>query len=310
MEQHLAYIEKLVAKGGPSPSEYASFDRWLGKVARQYRAGKLREEDLSALREAFGEALSRKTLQGFSLQKPHGYTGDFEIIDRMYTKHVTGEDHLKNWDLYFQRHAGPTAVRNRKAYFLNLLKSMEAAHAEEKASLPVLNVASGPSRDVFEFFRGNGQRPAVRFECVDNDPKAIRYAKELCAPYLDRVTFHQANALRFRSEKRYQLVWSAGLFDYLGDKGFEFLLGHLLQMVRSDGELVVGNFSPRNPTRNYMEIVGDWHLYHRDAEELTRRALSCGIAEEDVRIGREPAGVNLFLHVKRGSEFLDLEKTS
>jgi hypothetical protein len=30
------------------------------------------------------------------------------------------------------------------------------------------------------------------------------------------------------------------------------------------------------------------------------------VADEDVRIGREPEAVNLFLHVKRGGSFIDL----
>lgn len=303
MDQHVAYIEKMVAKGGPVPSEYPAFDQWLKEVAEERKAGKLDKQDIEVLRSAFDEALSPKTLQGFSYEKPHGYTGDFEIIDRMYTKHITSKEHLQNWDAYFQAQSAPTAVRNRKAYFLKLASNLEDTFPN-RDTLPILNVASGPARDVFEFFYNNGHSNAVTFECVDNDEEAIHYAKDLCSPYLNRTSFHQANALRFHSKRKYQLIWSAGLFDYLGDKVFRFLLEHLLSMLREDGELVIGNFAPRNPTKNYMEIIGDWHLYYRDEEDLRRLAQSCGVAPEDIRIGKEPESVNLFLHVKRGDDFL------
>lgn len=303
MDQHIAYVEKMVAQGGPTPEQYAAFDRWLAIVADELRSGRMSKRDLHLLREAFGEALSLETNQGFSLRKPHGYTGDFEIIDRMYREHTTDEPELRRWDLFFHAQASVNAVRNRKAYFIDLLHALVAHHRGQQ-TLPVLNVASGPARDVFEFFERNGHDPRVSFECVDSDPEAIAYAQRLCSPYSDQISFQEANALRFTSERRYKLIWSAGLFDYFGDKGFRFLLERLLSMLDDDGELVIGNFSKRNPTRNYMELIGDWHLYYRDEEELLHLARSCGVGEEDVRIGQEPTCVNLFLHIKRGPEFL------
>ena len=308
LDHHVAYVEKIVENGGPEPWKWPSFNQWLREIGSKYREGILNKEQLSILRDSFGEALSPKTLQGFSLEKPHGYTGDFEIIDRMYTQHVTDHAHLKRWDEFFQSRASVQAVRNRKRYFQELLRSMEETHAD-RTTLPVLDVASGPARDIHEYFSNNGHAAAVTFDCIDNDPSALEYASKLCAPHTDRITFEEVNALRYRTNTEYQLVWSAGLFDYLGDKGFKFLLERLVTFLRDDGELVVGNFSPRNPTRDYMEIVGDWHLYYRSESELIDLATECGIPEEDIRIGSESQGVNLFLHVKRGDRFLDLSVT-
>ena len=72
-------------------------------------------------------------------------------------------------------------------------------------------------RGVFEFL-GKSTDHDIRFECIDADARAIEYAKDLCEPYLDRIEFHERNALRFKTDKQYKLVWSAGLFDYLDDK--------------------------------------------------------------------------------------------
>jgi SAM-dependent methyltransferase len=305
LEQHIAYIEKLVAQGGPTPDQYGAFREWLGHIAKEYRSETLTEDDLATLRGAFGEALTKSTLQGFCLQKPHGHAGDFEIIDRLYTKHITDDEEYQRWDMFLQARPAVEAVRNRKTYFIRLIEALTEAYPD-RDPLPVLNLASGPARDVLEFFQANSSR-AVRFECIDNDADAIEYARDLCAPYLDWIAFHETNALRYTTDSRFQLIWSAGLFDYLSDKGFEFLLEHMLDLLRDDGELVVGNFSPRNPSRNYMEVVTDWHLHYRTKQKLVDLALQCGVDEKDVRVGCEPEGINYFLHIKRGGDFIPMD---
>jgi extracellular factor (EF) 3-hydroxypalmitic acid methyl ester biosynthesis protein len=304
MDQHVAYAEKMVAQGGPRPEHYASFKRWLSIVSEELRTGKILEQDLPLLRDAFGRALSLDTLQGFSLLKPHGYPGDFEIIDRIYLEHISEDPAMGNWDRFFHAQSAPRAVRNRKTYFVRLLHAL--VDNCKDASIPVLNVASGPARDILEYFSTNGHDHRLSFECIDSDKQAVRYAQGLCQPYLDRIEFREVNALRFCTENRYKLIWSAGLFDYFEDKGFKFLLERFLPLLDEDGELVIGNFSRANSTRNYMEMLGDWYLCHRDEPALIKLAQDCGVAREDIRIGREQEGVNLFLHIKRGHEFIPM----
>jgi extracellular factor (EF) 3-hydroxypalmitic acid methyl ester biosynthesis protein len=114
----------------------------------------------------------------------------------------------------------------------------------------------------------------------------------------ERITFTRANALRFRTTKKYDLVWSAGLFGYFDDRRFVFLLKRLLGFVACGGELVIGNFSDENPTPCIMEIPGDWNLHHRNEARLRRLAESSGIGAQAISVGREPEGVNLFLQIR------------
>ena len=51
-----------------------------------------------------------------------------------------------------------------------------------------------------------------------------------------------------------------------------------------------------------MELVGEWVLFHRDEIELTSLALQAGVPDHAIRIGCEPEGVNLFLHLMKPSE--------
>jgi len=308
MDEHVAYIEKLVAEGGPDPSEYEALNQRIIEISDRRRDGDVTAQEIKALRQAFGQALSTETLQGFAFRKPYGYPGDYEIIDRIYCEYIAENPELKKWDRFFHARSAAIAVRNRKSYFMDLMQSLKRQNGQDE-DISVLNVASGPMRGVFEFL-GKSTDHDIRFECIDADARAIEYAKDLCEPYLDRIEFHERNALRFKTDKQYKLVWSAGLFDYLDDKTFQFLLSHLLDMLDEEGELVVGNFTTPNPTRAYMEVVCDWYLHHRTADELVDLSKACGIPAEDIRVGREPEEINLFLRIKKGNRFIELRRQS
>ena len=161
----------------------------------------------------------------------------------------------------------------------------------------------GLPRDVFEFFNQHNEGPNrdkhIQFDCVEFDDVAILYAKTLCFEYMENINFMKANAFRFTTEKRFPLIWSAGLFDYLDDRRFIFLTKRLYDFVDEGGELVIGNFSDYNPSRPYMEVLMDWQLHHRGPEKLTQLAKDSGIPESMIYIGKEQEGINLFLHLKK-----------
>ncbi len=294
------YITKATEwaeQGGPTPREYDDFNEWLAAIAKEVEDGNLDESGINNLRFAFGEALSTSTLQGISLHKPRAYAGDFEVIDRVYQRSMTTNPQLLNWDHYLLNTKAAQAVRNRKDYFLKLVDKLESdLPADEEVT--ILNIASGPSRDVFEYLsQTTDQR--IDFDCVEYDQLAIKYATALCFEHLDRVNFLQKNAFRFTTKKRYPLIWSAGLFDYFDDRQFQFLTSRLLNFLEPGGELVIGNFSDDNPDRAYMELLMEWELNHRSAEHLTKLAMGCGVDESKIFVGKEPTGVNLFLHIKK-----------
>jgi extracellular factor (EF) 3-hydroxypalmitic acid methyl ester biosynthesis protein len=295
VEEQLHEIRRLVKKGGPDPKDYDDLTLGLEDLATRLRGCRLATSHCLRLREALGEAMDPRGMQGFGYSKPHGYPGDFEMMDRIYTRRVSNLPHLQKWDLFFHSQAAPTAVRNRREY-LHTVLSRRMDLGRDPNGLTVLNVASGPARDLFEFFTSFPEADVI-FHCVEVDPHAIEYAKSLCFPFLDRIVFHNFNAFTFRSDRRFGLIWSAGLFDYLSDALGARLARRLHRMLSPDGELVIGNFGPANSSRGYMELIGDWFLEHREPGRLRRIGLQAGAEEDEISISQEPSGVNLFLHM-------------
>lgn len=296
MDMHIEFLRRLVNKGGPDVEDYYDLDAWIAEVAEQANKGNLTPDDLQLLQDVLGDAISVETMQGFVFQKPHGYAGDYEIIDRIYKRYVSDKAHLSKWDVYMQDHAAVHAVRNRVPYFCRLLEEKQQASQSANGQGEVLNLASGPGRDMLQFFDDRPDAP-IHIDCIEQDQNAVNHAKELCSKYLDKITFHIRNALRFQSDKKYHLIWSAGLFDYFEDKVFVFMLKKLKTMVAEGGEIVIGNFSTMNPSRSYMELF-EWHLHHRSPYTLKAFALAAGFTADQVRIEKEPTGVNLFLHIR------------
>ncbi len=288
-----SYLAILSKQGGPELADYSQLDGWMTELHTWKRQRLINDHDLAELRDTLGDALSPKTLQGFAYSKPHGYAGDFEIIDKIYQHQVSTNPRLTKWDVYWQNQAAAKAVRNRKAYFHALLD--EYRQAANGRTLRILNVASGSGRDMFEYFELTGAED-VEFVCVEQDANAIRYASALCAPHLGRIRFVNQNALRLTLPDKFDLIWSAGLFDYFGDRLFRGMIKRLLPRLAEDGVLVIGNFSDNNPTQHYMTFF-DWILRHRSRSDLLNLARGSGVSLERVHVGSEHEGVNLFLHL-------------
>jgi cyclopropane fatty-acyl-phospholipid synthase-like methyltransferase len=134
---------------------------------------------------------------------------------------------------------------------------------------------------------------------LDLDKRAIAYAKNKNRKYLDRMTFNNVNVIRYTPTRNFDLIWSAGLFDYFKGKHFVYLLKKYYEYLNEGGEIIIGNFNIDNPSRRNMEILGDWFLYHRSADELKNYATQAGIEKSKIDVIQEPLGINLFLRVKK-----------
>lgn len=289
MNTHIPILEELVASGGPMPAQYAVLDNMLDQLAI------LPPEEaavaVNRVRTVLAPTLTQDTMQGFALLKPHGYSGDYEIIDRIYQGWTSPHDHLERWDHYFHLQAGAAAVRNRKDYFIQTVRELGNTPSQ------ILNVASGPGRDLLECLEQSDIEHF--FTCLDIDERALDHSFALCARFAERVGFCQGSAIRFRSSKYFDLVWSGGLFDYFSDRVFVITLKSLLRVLAPGGKCVIGNFSTSHTSRPYMEIVGDWQLIHRTPEQLIELALKAGAVRHQIEVKEEELGVNLFLHITR-----------
>ena len=84
--------------------------------------------------------------------------------------------------------------------------------------------------------------------------------------------------MRFENQ---DLVYAAGLYDYLEDDLARALTTVLFKALGSGGRLLIANFTPDTYDAAFMESIMDWRLIYRSPEEV--HALASGIPPADVK---------------------------
>ena len=279
------FLDSLLMKGGPELGEYRRFTSIVDNLDPCH---------LDKFRERIRPILNENTLIGHGFVKPYGYPGDFRLIDKIYQFYINDDPKYRNWDVFFQNQQGANAVRNRKNAFIEACKKLR----NERCKAKVLILGSGPASDVHEFLSVETSEN-ISFDLIDFDQAAIDFSMKKNEMFNGQISYHKINALRFTSFKLYDLIWSAGLFDYFKDKHFSFLIRKYFNCLAEEGEMIISNFSTRNPTKKLMENLSDWHLNLRTESDLYRIASDAIIDKEQVSIDRESLGVNLFLKIKK-----------
>jgi len=290
MKAPVNMLYDLVRAGGPEPDQYEELNHLFGQINTLERRGEFDDYGPDFKEDLMGRALSYDTMQGFAFRKPHGRSGDFELVERIYGGYMTQDTSLKKWDEFWSQQAIVDALQNAKHYFKQVMSESES----EQSSLRVLNVASGSSRSVAEYL--NETRSNASFSCMDHCWHALDYARLLCRNHTEQVSFRHGHVAQLSLHDRYDLIWSEGLFDYLNDQQFKVTLEKLLAQTDSGGQIVIGNLNTSNPSQNYMDFL-TWHVNPRSNAHLRYLAECCGIARSRIHIVEDQGGVNLFLHI-------------
>lgn len=292
LNKHVDTLKKYIESGGPELTDFKSFDDFVKQIYIAHKKGIYSNSDLKIINSYFPNDFFEETMQGRAYRKNRGYAGDYIVIDKIMNRDVTTQKKYRNWDYYFHSQAAPQGVRNRKDYFLS--KSLKMATEAEKLS--ILNIASGPCRDIHELYK-NRESKNIETYCLDHDSEAIEFSRNLLED--KPVVFHNCNPFKFITDTRFDLIWSGGVFDYFDDRMFVRVLKKYYNFLNNNGKIIIGNFNKGNPSKNYMEIFGEWFLQYRNKEDLYRLALEAGICEENIKVECEPLGVNLFLIVEK-----------
>ena len=99
-------------------------------------------------------------------------------------------------------------------------------------------------------------------------------------------------------QSRYDLVYCAGLFDYLSTQICQRLMNILYGWVAPGGLLVATNVHVCNPRRLTMEYVMEWNLIYRDSAQMAALQPERATAD-DLFISSDDTGVNVYVEVRK-----------
>lgn len=251
--------------------------------------------------------------------KPLGYAGDYEMVNMMFRDRWEGANtYAKIVNSIVIVSGGAEAHRNRIDRLIEYLEAEGRRALSAGRRLRVLNIACGPAIELQKFIRESMLADHCRLELLDFNAETLEYTRgridealkaggrKTEVVYIHKSIHDLLQEARGRNESdelndSYDLVYCAGLFDYLSDRICARLLELFLRWTRPGGFLVATNVHPRNPVRYFIEHLLEWHLIYRDNTQFLSIAPKGGAAI----VTEEATGVNVFLEVRKQSSAIE-----
>ncbi len=282
---HHAYSQ-LCERACPVPTVIESLIR--GLIGLRAQAGY--DEWRSFARETatthpIRDILHQDPLTRRSFEKPRGYAGDAVMIDYVYRHQgANGTTDVGKTIL-------ECLTSSRLAEAVRWRKGVLAAKVDEagiRVKRPhVLALACGHLREgrICDQFQSGR---IGEYIALDHDGESLNVVerefgqlgvKTVQASVLD---LPRAVPPVFSPGKRtsgFDLIYAAGLYDYLWQGAAKELTAYSFNLLRSGGRLLVANILPTVPEAGYMEAIMDWWLVYRTVDQLAAVADSIPRAE-------------------------------
>lgn len=228
--------------------------------------GLLRELEHHPLRDLVHEdPMTRR-----SYEKPRGYAGDAVLLDYIYRERpLDGVSPVGcAVNEYAVGRAAACAVRHRRDLIAFRIDRM--ADRRDPAPVRVLSVACGHLREA-ELSSAVRSGALGELVALDADGESLAEVRRRGLPGVVTVECSigrlLAGGARFG---QFDLVYSAGLYDYLEQPLAARLTARLFEMLRPGGELLLSNFLPTVRDAGFMESFMGWELLLRTLEEIDR----------------------------------------
>ena len=213
-----------------------------------------------------------------ALRKPRGFAGDAVMLDFLYDSSPgpgVSELGAEIFRATALTSSGRSVVERRE-----LLAERISAIALEKAQPRILSIACGHAREL-ELVDDDVQRSIGEFLALDQDSAAltkIETSEYTAAPRVICASVRDLIAGRVDLAGGVDFAYAAGLLDYLSDNVSKRLIRKICEVLAPGGRLLVGNFTPQNWGRAYMDAFMEWHLTYRTSQDLRALGRNAGIA--------------------------------
>lgn len=238
---------------------------------------------------------------GRAFRKPRGYAGDAEIMDYLYYRIPPASASPLGQQMFAITTALPNSLsiadrRHRVAQLID--------HAAEEKHRPVrvLAVASGHLREA-ELSTALCRGKVHEIVALDQDLRSLEVVQRdyarlpiKCAPQsIQRLLIPRPDLGKF------DVIYSAGMYNYLPDALAWRLTSFLFDLLNSGGTLMASNFLPGNANRAYMESFMDWRIVMRDETQMMQLVSDLTAAQIAERSISTDLGNNIaYLQITKG----------
>lgn len=219
------------------------------------------------------------TRRGFD--KPRGYAGDAALLDYLYTQNPPSET-SELGKTVFTRTTGSSGARSVDLRKQRLSRCIDDT-ARRVANPDILAVACGHLREAHDC-EALKDGAVGQLYGADQDEASIREVKATCGHLnVTPLAWSLKSLLTDRTLPCMDLIYCAGIYDYLPDNVALSATQRLASRLNPGGELLIANFVPENHARGYMEVFMDWWLILRSSSNFETLA-NQAVAEQDFAV--------------------------
>lgn len=281
------------------------FAAFRQKVTEQYPAHAEQHQKLrDSFKEAFRPFSGASEMNQRVLKWPMGYPGDHITLEHIYRSAPISDNAFgKYMDLFLYSRTLGIGIRERKNTLHDVLHKEFQARSEK--TFRVLNIGCGSCRELYDFGLQLNDFPA-KITCTDFDSAALQFSKESLMSRginLDHFTFLEMNVLKLVSSAfvqqklgTFDVIYSAGLFDYIQDKGITKIFGSLFKNL-SPGGIIIAPFKDAEyyDTFDYYWLC-NWTAFYQRTKREVQDLLIDSVPQAKMEVMSTPTpSINFFI---------------
>jgi extracellular factor (EF) 3-hydroxypalmitic acid methyl ester biosynthesis protein len=248
-------------------------------------------------------------------RKPLGYAGDYEMVNMISREPLEGATlFAKLVNLWFLEQPPAQAHRNRLQYLEQRINETAVRAMTGGRRARVLSLGSGSAVEVQRFLQNHRHADHVEFTLIDFNEETIEHTRSRMEQI--KRLHHRASAIELTKKSvtailkegarpsgrasmpQYDLVYCAGLFDYLSDMVCRRVSNLLYEWVRPGGLFLTTNVHTSNPWPLVMDFIMDWHLIYRTSPRMLETRPE-HVLSEDCAVTSDQSGVNVYLETRK-----------
>lgn len=210
----------------------------------------------------------------WSHEKPRGYSGDAQLLDFIYG-HPSVDGYIAQstpagLEIYdYTKHASSSVAVRERRDLLTRYVDKTAMRCGEKPE--ILAIAAGQLREANQSVALRDGR-LRRWVALDQDSQSIgSITRDFAGTAIEAIDGSVRSILsRHHKLGQFDLVYAAGLYDYLIDKVAIKLTERCLEMLKPGGEFLFANFAEDITVDGYMETYMNWALLLRSEDDMWR----------------------------------------
>jgi len=250
-----------------------------------------------------------------TFNKPLGYAGDYEMVNMMVGHPYEGASlFAKILNFIFLSTPPVRAHRSRITYLTQMLleETARARGNSPKRQVRFLNLGCGPAKEIQDFLTHHHVCDWAEFLLLDFNDETLNFTAKTLSEIkraneratkidLAKKSVQQIlkEAARLETLGKFDVVYCAGLFDYLTDEVSARLLQIFYSLAKPGGLVMATNVADINPSRGWMEFALDWHLIYRNVEQFKSLVPEEAKSESVVRAIGD--GVNIAVEIRKPS---------